>query len=191
MVPTLAMHDVPSDGDCFYTCLSRCLLCHDALCSQLSLATRHDVPRFWRKLLARILQRREEFHVWLHATIKLIEDDPTLSSDYPFIERAAHIEGDDPVASCAAAIRERGVWASEFEISMTQAILSAKGLALLVVEDKDLFEEDLQHMLSHVDGEEACVVMVRVGDSHYTYLTLNYQPIVSPVDLKDYLHWIL
>jgi hypothetical protein len=137
---------------------------------------------------------------WMRALCDLLRECPDILENYPFISSAGGMELvhtrdlHEILAQCAASIQTDRVWASEVENRIVRKLLRLHDLALVVVDASDIgdlrqtsnFEKLLVAALRH-ETRPRCIVLVRIDDDHYMYLTMQGVAILRTPALLDYM----
>ena len=166
----LHVNDVAADGDCFYTCFVLCLRKDEMVLWSILRADPQSieagVPRL-RAVVAEEVCTTQHGRDCLRTLILICKatGDMELRKDHPLLGGARSLK------DIARNITAERVWASQIEVGMAQRITAAYDIGLVVVEGAT--SSAANQLLASLDKvqQERCVVLVRVNDSHYNFIS--------------------
>lgn len=181
----LQVCDVEADGDCFYSCVVRCLSQDVAILKALLLPRNPDlaVSRL-REAVAYCVEEDDEVRGWIRRLLllnKATGGGISLREDNPLLEDASSL------SDMAHNIVERRVWASQLEVLIAQKLTGGQGVALLVLEGG--CSGAARQLMSAVQNanHKRCIVVIRVNQCHYQFLSMH--PSHGRIFDTDWLMW--
>jgi hypothetical protein len=214
MVLTHRIHDVKGDGNCFFRALWICISGDDDLISRFwasGLAQDNAIIRM-RHACASALMADVGARQRLRSLWTLIQGCPSLLSDFPVLEKLSpSLDFEFAHFRCAQEMCTAGVWVSEIEVRLAASILGGEAktsfavhqnhlvsVALLILDAPSLrnareeIDIELQLAAQLRDVTEArCVVLCRVGDNHYWFMSLSGDTIIDTAMFKEHIDQFL
>ena len=132
---TWKAHNVPGDGNCFYTCVAAAVQSDKGLSANFQVAglSRARAARRFRWGVARAIQKSVKVQLWLSELVLLALEVPEVVDEHPFLKDLGDGE------SMSGRIARSNVWASNLEINVVREILESRGgVALFIVQDTDM-----------------------------------------------------
>jgi len=156
--------DVPGDGNCFYTCVVRCVMSDETLQQHLAMPNREDDAVTWlRAEVGEMIRNNSDVRSWLLVLCELCRECKKMKQEYPLLKGA--ISRKDLVDN----ITVEQVWASELEVRIVnERILCKQDIALVILEGGS----NADYLVAALDKVTCsrCILLVRKGDSHYQYV---------------------